>query len=210
MPNFPRNAGALPRLASPMRFPGALQSWGISGRGQLRSVTNMGRMWTETYPVLDTANVNVRALLQAINQSLREGTVWSVQHPYWHVRKGAGGGTPLVNGASQTGSSLIVDGASASITNWLRQGDMIQVPGCAVVFDVSANVNTDGSGNATIPISPPIFIGQSPADNAAVEINPANIYFNAVIADVSDFPEMDVTKYIDAGMMITWREQPTA
>lgn len=208
MANFPRAAGALPRLASPPRFPGALQSWSQSGKGQTRAVQNMGRVWTETYPVLNTENPSVRALIQAINQSLREGTVWDVQHPYWHVRKGAGGGTPLVNGASQTGSSLIVDGASANITNWLRQGDLIKVTGCAVVFDVSADVNTNGSGQATIPISPPIFVGQSPLDNASVEINPASIFFKAIITQVSDLPDMDTTKYINAGMMLTWREQP--
>lgn len=208
MAQFPRSAGAMPRLVSPPRFPNAMYSPSQSGRAQTRSVTNMGRIWQETYPLLDTANPSVRALIQAINQSLREAPVWDVQMIYWHVRKGLGGGTPLVNGINQSGSSLIIDGASTNITNWLRRGDLIQVPGCAVVFDVAADVNTDGSGNATIPISPPIFAGQSPADNASVEINPANIFLKAIITDVSDYPQMDVTKFIDAGMIITWREQP--
>lgn len=208
MAQFPRAAGALPRLATPPRFPSGMQSWGASGKGQFRSTQNVGRTWTETYPILDTANPNVRALIEAINRSQRQPTVWDVQHPYWHVRKGVGGGTPLVNGANQTGSALVVDGAPASATGWLRQGDLIVVAGGSVVFDVTADVNTSSVGAATIPIHPPIFTGKSPADNAAVTIDPTTIFFHAVIAEVSDFPNMDNTRLIDAGLTITWREQP--
>lgn len=208
MANFPRGAGALSRLCTPPVFPAGLQSWSQSGKGQARAVNNMGRIWKETYGLLDCANPNVRALVQALNQSIREGTVWDVQHPYWHVRKGAGGGSPLVNGVGQTGSSLVIDGASINITNWLRQGDIIKLTTGPVVFDVAGDVSTNGSGQATIPISPPIFVGDSPTDNSAVEINPANIFFKAIITDITDFPIMDVTRFIDPGLEITWREQP--
>ena len=84
---------------------------------------------------------------------------------------GALGGTPLVNGANQTGTSLITDGWSNSITNVLLKGDIILLgealgnvnavnpqsrvsTGQPRRFVVTANVNSDGSGNATIPISP--------------------------------------------------------
>jgi hypothetical protein len=114
----------------------------------------------------------------------------------------------LVNGASQTGSNLIIDGASNSINLWLRQGDIIKVVGAAVVSDVTADVNTNGSGQATIPISPPIFVGGSPLDNAVVEINPASIFFKAILVDVSNFPDIDSSQYIDPGLTLFWREQP--
>ena len=209
MAAFPRNAGAMPRLATPMRFPSGLQAWGDSGRGQGRAVQNMGRTWDEVYSVLDCNRQSVRAFIEAVNRSMRSGLIlWDVQHPYWHSRFGLGGGTPLVNGAGQTGSNLIVDGASNSITNWLRGGDIIKVVGAPVVIDVTADVNTNGSGQATIPIHPPIFVGAAPADNAAVEINPASIFFLAAITAVQDFPLMDSSRYIDAGLTLTWREQP--
>lgn len=208
MPTFPRGLGAMPRLAPAPRFPGGLQSWGQSGRGQARAVNNMGRTWEETYAILDTSRQTVRALLRAINQAMREGTVWDIQHPYYMRRFGLGGGAPLVNGADQTGSNLIIDGATPSINLWLRDGDIIKVPGCAVILDVAGDVNTNGSGQAVIPISPPIFVGQSPADNAAVEINPGSIFFKAIITNVGDFPHIDSSQYIDAGLTITFREQP--
>jgi hypothetical protein len=353
----------------------------------------MGRVWQETYPLLDLSNPNVRALAQAINQALREGTVWNVQHPYWHSRKGVGGGSPLVNnppqlmpqpenlahaswslentpvltaaqadpfggfqaylindndgalvesifatvtftadgtksfsvymraGSSveselalrdqtagvsrhrfrvvwtagvptnggtlegtgtvvielvpnsggwyrisstatsvvaanvnvvrlrpttatgtatgdayffgvnawnsavpraayrgpsnpgptgnpngQIGNLLYIRGASASITAWLRQGDIFQVPGCQVVFDASAQIDTDAAGGAVISINPPIFEGSSPLDGAALELNPGSIFFRAVITDVQDFPDIDSSSYINAGMQLTWRE----
>lgn len=208
MPVFPRAAKAMPRLVTPPRFPQAMQSWGQSGKGQMRSTGILGREWEETYPVLDTALPAVRALVTAINRGLREGLVWDVQHPYWQRRSGVGGGTPLVNGANQTGAVLVVDGASPSVTGWLRAGDLIQVLGTPVVLDVTADVNTDSGGNASIPIHPPLFAGQSPANNAPVTIDPTTIFFKAVLAEVGEFPQMDSTRYIDAGLTLTWREQP--
>lgn len=208
MPNWPRNPRALPRLCTPPRFPTGFQVWSQSGRASVRSFENVGRVWEETYPQLDGSDANVRALIEAINRSLRQPTLWDVQHPYWHVRRGLGGGSPLVNGASQTGSNLIIDGASNNISNWLVQGDIIQVVGGTVVFDVTGPVNTNGSGQATIPIHPPIFTGGSPADNAVVTINPASIFFKAYLADASDFPDMDSSVYLDAGLRLTFREQP--
>ena len=81
----------------------------------------------------------------------------------------AAAGTPLVNGASQTGRSLITDGWTAAAV--LKRGD-------ALAFDndwyrelhlVTADATADGSGNMTIPISPAIH--RSPANNAAVLID---------------------------------------
>jgi hypothetical protein len=97
--------------------------------------------------------------------------------------------TPAVNGASQTGSSLITDGWAANAT--LKRGEVItlalvdsvnplsyQDTGRLQQFVITANVTADGSGNMTIPISPSIITsGQlqsvtgSPADNAAIYLN---------------------------------------
>ena len=103
---------------------------------------------------------------------------------------GAHGGTPLVNGASQTGASLVTDGWTAS-TAVLKEGDVITLAGVNAVnpqsrestgvlrqFVVTATVTSDGSGNATIAISPSITTGTgfqtvtgSAADNAAITVS---------------------------------------
>ena len=104
------------------------------------------------------------------------------------------GGTPLVNGADQnteyvtnmnTGiQNLITDGWDPNITGLLKKGDVITINGVKSVnrrsrranatlaqFVLPADVNSDGGGNAIIPISPPIII-----DGAyrTVDVAPAN------------------------------------
>ncbi len=82
-------------------------------------------------------------------------------------------GTPLVNGASQTGAALICDGAPNSATGYLKEGDYIQLGSgsTATLHMVLADVNSDGSGNFTLDIWP--NLRASPATNAAVVVENA-------------------------------------
>ena len=82
--------------------------------------------------------------------------------------RGTLGGTPLVNGASQTGASLDIDGATADVTNWLRAGDYIQLGAAssATLHKVLEDVSTDGSGQATLTLWP--HIRTAPTDNSTV------------------------------------------
>lgn len=103
---------------------------------------------------------------------------------------GARGGTPLVNMASVPNgtAALVTDAWTASAANRLKAGDVFTIAGvnkCNPItkqdtgqlqqFVVTADVSSDGSGNATIPISPAIYSSTSlqnvvaaPADNAAL------------------------------------------
>lgn len=103
---------------------------------------------------------------------------------------GAYAGTPLTNGAGQTGASLVTDGWNNSITGLLKKGDVITIAGVNSVnpqsrqstgvlkqFVVTSDVNSDGSGNATIPISPSIVatgakqnVTNSAADGKAITV----------------------------------------
>lgn len=89
-------------------------------------------------------------------------------HDPSHVQRGALGGTPLVMGASQTGDTLSIDAGPTSQTDWLKRNDYINVVDIPQLCKVTADVNTDGSGQATIPITPPLR--QSPADDSSVDI----------------------------------------
>lgn len=70
-------------------------------------------------------------------------------------------GTVLVNGAGQTGSTLAVDGLTATP----QVGDTFTVAGIAKTYIITAAV-TVTSGGATLSISP--ALDSSPADNAAL------------------------------------------
>jgi len=85
---------------------------------------------------------------------------------------GALGGTPLVNGASQSGSTLVIDGASLSVSGWAKKGDVFTIAGVYSVnpqtyqstgrlhqFVVTADADSDGAGNVTLSISPSINDG---------------------------------------------------
>ena len=77
-------------------------------------------------------------------------------------------GTVLVNGGSQTGSSLIVDGLTAAP----QAGDTFTISGVAKVYTVTANA-TVTSGGATLSINP--ALASSPANNAAITFLTANM-----------------------------------
>ena len=103
------------------------------------------------------------------------------------------GGAPLVNGAAQTGNSLVTNGWTAAAALRLNKGDVFTIANVFSVnaqsrqstnvlqqFVVTANVSSDGAGNATIPISPAIVpagvsdvyqtVTASPASGAALTV----------------------------------------
>jgi hypothetical protein len=78
-------------------------------------------------------------------------------------------GTPLVNGASQTGDTLIIDGLPTSVTGYLLPGDYIQLGSgsTAQLYKVLTQVDTSGGG-ATLDLWP--NLRSSPGDNTAVVV----------------------------------------
>lgn len=71
-------------------------------------------------------------------------------------------GTTLVNGAGQTGSTLVVDGLSYTP----KAGDTFYINNVANIYAVISANAIDGTGGTTISITP--SLASSPADNAPV------------------------------------------
>ena len=82
------------------------------------------------------------------------------------------GSTGVMNGATAEGATSLVTNGWANATTVLKQGDVITIPNVVGVnpvsgkawegdqlrqFVVTSDVLSDGSGNATIPISPKIY-----------------------------------------------------
>lgn len=106
---------------------------------------------------------------------------------------GPQGGTPLTNGAGQSGGSIVTDGWTAAAARRLNRGDVIQIGAVNHVnpqsretnaqlqdFVVTANVDSDGAGNATIPVAPNVTasgafqtVDALVADGAAITVNGA-------------------------------------
>lgn len=85
--------------------------------------------------------------------------------------RGVGTGTPLVNGASQTGDQLVTDGWTPDTSGILKAGDWIQIGtgSASRLYKVLDDVTSNASGVATLNIFP--SLRYSPADNSAITIN---------------------------------------
>jgi hypothetical protein len=77
----------------------------------------------------------------------------------------------LVNGGSQSGTSLICDGATPSVV-CVRAGEYFQV-GTEYKMAIS-DATADGAGNVTLSFRP--ALRTSPANNAAVTLNTPRLY----------------------------------
>jgi hypothetical protein len=179
---------------------GSLTSWSQSGKSQHRTTQQVGRWWTETYGIMTASSATTRGFLADLRAKLRAGTIFTVQHPKMNTLLGAGGGTPLVNGASQLGSSVITDGWPNS-TAILKAGDVLTIGALLNVFDVTADVSSNGSGQATISINPPMY--SSPADNGAI-VTSASVFFRVRLVAM-DVPTVGVDGFY-RGMQLTFRE----
>jgi hypothetical protein len=86
-------------------------------------------------------------------------------------------GTPVVNGASQTGNELAIDGLPTSETGYLKAGDYVQIGTgtSAQLYKVLDDVDTNSSGEATLQIWPDLR--SSPSDGAAVVVASAKGHF---------------------------------
>ncbi len=76
----------------------------------------------------------------------------------------------LVNGAVSSGNTIVMDGATAGVTDYFVVGDLISISGVQSVnpvgrastgqdmqFVVTANATSDGGGNITVLVSPAII-----------------------------------------------------
>jgi hypothetical protein len=97
--------------------------------------------------------------------------------PNGGTARGVATGTPLVMGGSQTGNELITDGWTNSTTGILKAGDYIQLGAAssAQLYKVLDDVNSNGSGQATLTIWPDLR--SAPSDNAAITVaNPKGVF----------------------------------
>jgi hypothetical protein len=98
------------------------------------------------------------ALWQAFFVQLRgrRGT-FRLGDPDNNALLGAATGTIRVNGSSQTGNQVALDGFANSTNNVLKSGDYIQIN--SYMYLVTANANSNGSGEANVNIEPALRQG---------------------------------------------------
>lgn len=205
MPAFPRTVK--PRMVSPFAVPTGLVSVGHTGRDQLRNVLQMGRSWTETWGPIRLGKPDVEGFLAYVRWLYNTSQIFTIDHlttpGSGRAPSGAGGGIPLINGASQSGEDIATDGWSPSVIGVVKSGDVLRIAGLSPLFQVVDDASSNIAGQATIKLNPPIPVGSSPADNAA--ITRANCTLNAYIAAAPVFPEGPPGRFI-TGFSLVFRE----
>ncbi len=200
---FPRTV--IPEHITRPWLPGALKDIGHSGGMQLRATKQVGWVWEERWGPLSVRNADHQALMSRINYMWNRGIIDTVTHPLVPgsgiTPNGVGGGTPLVDGASQTGGSIITDGWSVSITNVVRAGDVLKFAGDNIVYEVRDDASSNGSGQATINITPNLRV--SPANDAV--ITRTGVAYRVAILRRSKFEPPKSPMYF-VGMGVTFME----
>jgi hypothetical protein len=126
---------------------------------------------------------------------------------------GAYGGTPVVNGAGQTGSILVTNGWTAGVTGLLNLGDVFTLAGVYSVnpqnrqstgvlqnFVVTATTNSDSGGNASIGIYPAITTS---GPYQTVSASPANLATITVLGSASTMYAQNIAFVKDTFGLVT-------
>ncbi len=132
--------------------------------GSVQTLENAGSRWRALLRFKNLSDSDGRTLLAfmvALRGEAGRFTLYDHSHPN---PAGIATGSPLVNGASQTGGTLITDGWTNSVTGILKAGDYIGVNGELKM--VTSDVDSDVTGKVTLTIEPPLR--SSPADNAVI------------------------------------------
>lgn len=165
-PSTPSPASMSWRLVQPAQM-------NISEWTGARQVMPSGRGWwdcnVEMPPIVGESRVNAwRAFF-----GLAQGAANNFRVPVSPTAQSSASSTPRINGAAQTGRSLITDGWPVS-TTVLAAGQYLTIND--QLLQLTAAVTANASGQATISIAPAIRV--SPADNALIEFkNPYALMF---------------------------------
>jgi hypothetical protein len=158
--------------------------------GFTQGVAREGSRWQIELSFNNLSNVRANAL-RAFFANLNGVEHRFNIHDDSHQQQGTFTGSPRVNGANQAGTSLVTDGWTPGIT--LRAGNLfsyVNPNGRSELKMITEDTVVDGSGNATIPISPEIH--SAPVDDQTiVTSNPVGTF---MLADPN----------------ISWQNQPGA
>jgi len=123
--------------------------------GAVQTLSRKGSFW-KTRMTFSNLRGNDRAEMQAFIAKMDGQTHRMRLEDYGRVRYGAATSpqSVLVNGAGQTGSSINLDGATNSVTNFFKAGDYMSFNN--ELHMVTADASSNASGQIAVSIAPPI------------------------------------------------------
>lgn len=119
-----------------------------------------------TLPRMHKNSPQARAWIAFFLQCDGRANSFNACDPDRRIPFGPATGSPLVNGAGQTGNTLLIDGCTPNVTGWMVTGDYFSLNG--QMHQLIADANTNGSGEATLQFR--AAMRRSPADGAALTV----------------------------------------
>ena len=95
-----------------------------------------------------------RAEMQAFLAKLNGQEHRFLLYDHSYARRGIGVGTLTINGAGQSGANLVCSTTATATTGYVKAGDYVSFNN--ELHMVTTDANSDGSGDITIQIAPPI------------------------------------------------------
>lgn len=202
-------------LASPLQFGFASATFGPTANSArakhpwtLADVVQVfdGRMWQGQLNFMPQTYLEARALTSWLTSLDGQKGTFLLGDPAGATPQGSAAttpGTPVVNGGSQSGSALAIAGLPASATGYLEAGDYLSLGSgaSARLYKVLEQVDSDGSGEATVTIWPPLR--SSPSDSDPVTVSNAQGVFAAAV----DFLPWQIRQgLIHDGMTLPFQE----
>ncbi len=145
-------------------YPGVISQLTQNKKWNIREVSpqSFGFTITTTYQSGDSW----RELFSFILLLKGQLNTFTVRHPLFKDARGVATGTPLVNGGSQTGSILNIDGLTINTTGIYKSGDTINIAGSNKVYWITSDCDSNGAGQVALPIYPDLQF--TPANNSAI------------------------------------------
>jgi len=118
---------------------------------------HQGEFWRTVISLPPMLKTNAHVWLSFLLQLRGRRGTFKIGDQDCKTIKGTATGTVRVNGASQTGNQVALDGFTASRANVFKAGDYIQIN--SYVYMVTADATANGSGEADVKIEPALRSG---------------------------------------------------
>jgi hypothetical protein len=160
---------ALPLNPGPIALAWSLVDFGNTQQGPLggaaQRINRLGGRWRCEVTLPPMPPALAREWAASLNRGLRTGVSWRIR------QVGTPTGIPgavLVNGGSQAGNALIVDGGTAGYVAKVGQWASILTGGQRYLYQLAATTQLSGTGTGTLQLEPALRV--EPADNDPVEL----------------------------------------
>ena len=161
---FPTNVGVQTQRFSLVRTV-AVSSSPFTAQDQV--VQHEGEFWTTQIKFPPMLKVNAAPIIAFLLQLRGRRGTFKIGDQDRKTIQGVATGTIRVNGASQTGNQVALDGFANSTSNLFKAGDYIQIG--SYLYLVTEDVTSNGSGEADVKIEPALRQGiETISDDATV------------------------------------------